>query len=92
MVVGRVSTPTKGTTYVEDIVIPSCLIQSNVYQIVEHNGGWRGWHTTISRAPQDGLGVVVLTNWDQGEWVMKIIKYRLYEEALGLPHVDWSSR
>ena len=61
-------------------------------QIVEHSGGSPGWVTLISRAPQDGLGVAVFTNWDGGGLVMDLIMYYLYEKALGLPHVDWSSR
>ena len=61
-------------------------------QIVEHGGGLPGWLTLISRAPEDGLGVAVFTNWDEGDLVMDLIKYYLYEKALGLPHVDWSSR
>lgn len=71
---------------------PSKIVTDVSLQIVEHNGGWRGWLSLISRAPQDGVGVAVLTNWDEGNTVMEIIKYRLYEQALGLPHVDWSSR
>ncbi|KAF8312197.1 beta-lactamase/transpeptidase-like protein [Clavulina sp. PMI_390] len=62
------------------------------HNIVQHTGGWRGWMSVISRAPQDGLGISVFTNWDEGAYVMDIIKYYLYEKALGLPHVDWSSR
>lgn len=65
----------------------------NIYgQIIEHTGGWRGWLSVISRAPQDGVGVAVLTNWDEGATVMELVKYHLYEKALGLPHVDWSQR
>ena len=38
------------------------------------------------------MGVAVFTNWDEGAEIMDIIKFYLYEKALGLPHVDWSSR
>ncbi|KAF8316077.1 beta-lactamase/transpeptidase-like protein [Clavulina sp. PMI_390] len=60
--------------------------------IVEHNGGWFGWLSLFSRAPREGLGIAVLTNWDEGAHVMEAIKYRLYERALGLNSVDWSAR
>lgn len=46
----------------------------------------------ISRAPQNGLGVAVLANWDEGGMIIDVIKFYLYEKVLGLPHVDWSSR
>lgn len=60
--------------------------------MIEHNGGWSGWLSVITRAPQDGVGIAVMTNWDEGGTVMEIIKYYLYEQILGLPHVDWSTR
>ncbi|KAF8312196.1 beta-lactamase/transpeptidase-like protein [Clavulina sp. PMI_390] len=62
------------------------------HNIVQHTGGWAGWVSVISRAPQDGVGVSVFTNWDNSEYVVEMIKYYLYEKALGLPHVDWNSR
>ncbi|KAF8318973.1 hypothetical protein DL93DRAFT_2075226 [Clavulina sp. PMI_390] len=62
------------------------------HNIIEHNGGWRGWWSMISRAPDDGLGIAVLTNWDDGAFVSEIVKWHLYEKAWGIPHIDWSSR
>ncbi|KIJ43177.1 hypothetical protein M422DRAFT_170289 [Sphaerobolus stellatus SS14] len=70
---------------------------SHSYQghyIVEHTGGIVGHHTVISRAPFDGIGIAILTNADLpgGSPLMELVKWRLYEKALGLKHIDWDSK
>jgi hypothetical protein len=52
-----------------------------------------GYHSRITRFPDDGAGVAILTNDDAFGPVMKeIIKYRLADEIFGLQPVDWDSR
>ncbi|KIJ33417.1 hypothetical protein M422DRAFT_183343 [Sphaerobolus stellatus SS14] len=64
------------------------------HYIVEHNGGAVGHYTVISRAPFDGIGIAILTNAypPGGSPLMELVKWRLYEKALGLKHVDWDSK
>lgn len=61
--------------------------------IVEHTGGTVGHYTLISRAPYDGVGIVILTNTLlAGADLMGLVKWRLYEKVLNLKHVDWESK
>ncbi|KIJ33420.1 hypothetical protein M422DRAFT_35523 [Sphaerobolus stellatus SS14] len=64
------------------------------HYIVEHSGGTVGHYTVISRAPFDGIGIAILTNAypPGGSPLMELVKWRLYEKALGLKHVDWDSK
>ncbi|KAJ7655931.1 beta-lactamase/transpeptidase-like protein, partial [Mycena rosella] len=48
---------------------------------------------SITRFLVDGLGIAVLTNDDTfGQSFREVIKYRIADEAFGLPPVDWNSR
>ncbi|RDB30719.1 Gigasin-6 [Hypsizygus marmoreus] len=61
--------------------------------IIEHPGFVRGFNTQVSRLPNDGLGVAVLTNDNEhGKSTSQIIKYYLMDRALGLEPIDWSGR
>ncbi|KAJ7321670.1 beta-lactamase/transpeptidase-like protein, partial [Mycena albidolilacea] len=61
--------------------------------MLEHEGALPGYHSRITRFPDDGAGVAILTNDDAFGPVMKeIIKYRLADEIFGLQPVDWDSR
>ncbi|KAJ6620374.1 hypothetical protein B0H10DRAFT_1791968 [Mycena sp. CBHHK59/15] len=52
-----------------------------------------GFHSEITRFPNDGFGVAVLTNDDPlGMLLMEAIKYRIVDEILGLDVIDWNSR
>jgi len=60
------------------------------HRIVEHNGGVDGFLTDCMMLPEDGIGVIVLTNF----WSMMgaAVCYRAFDELLGLEPVDWSGR
>ncbi|KAJ7766554.1 beta-lactamase/transpeptidase-like protein [Mycena maculata] len=66
------------------------------HDTVEHNGGFPGFFTQITRFPNDGVGLAVFTNEDPalglGFYTNNIIKYRLMDEIFGLDPVDWNSR
>ena len=60
------------------------------HRIVEHNGGVDGFLTDCMMLPDDGIGVVVLTNlWS---FIGPTIAYRAFDALLGLEPVDWSQR
>lgn len=60
------------------------------HRIVEHNGGVDGFLTDCMMLPDDGIGVVVLTNC----WSLMgpAIAYRVFDELLGLEPLDWAAR
>ncbi|KIJ33424.1 hypothetical protein M422DRAFT_134744, partial [Sphaerobolus stellatus SS14] len=63
------------------------------HYIVEHGGATLGHYTTISRAPFDGVGITILTNAlpPGGSPLQELVRWRIYEKALGLKHIDWDS-
>ncbi|KIJ31706.1 hypothetical protein M422DRAFT_36144, partial [Sphaerobolus stellatus SS14] len=64
------------------------------HYIVEHDGATVGHYTTISRAHFDGVGIAILTNAlpPGGSPLQELVKWRIYEKALGLKHIDWESK
>ncbi|KAJ7144729.1 beta-lactamase/transpeptidase-like protein, partial [Mycena crocata] len=62
------------------------------HEIVEHGGSNPGFKTIISRLPHDNIGVVVLSNDDNGVRIMEPVKFRIIDELLGLEPVDWAGR
>jgi hypothetical protein len=61
-------------------------------QLIEHGGALPGYHSQITRFPNDGLGIAVLVNEDS-VFTFEAIRYRIAEELLGLPmRVDWNGR
>ncbi|CAK5272059.1 unnamed protein product [Mycena citricolor] len=51
------------------------------------------FHAQVSRFPNEGLGIAVLTNDDVfGTYMKEVIKYRIIDEALGLESIDWNTR
>lgn len=87
-------TPTEVITCVESIAfkLPAKTEGPNIFQIVEHIGGFNGWKSVISRSPNDGTGISVLTNFELGTWPMRIILYKLYDKLFTLEEIDWDSR
>ncbi|MGH2795754.1 MAG: DUF3471 domain-containing protein, partial [Actinomycetota bacterium] len=59
-------------------------------RIVEHNGGVDGFLADCMLLPDDGIGVVVLTNCWSG--LGPSIAYRAFDQLLGLEPIDWSAR
>ncbi|KAJ6623649.1 beta-lactamase/transpeptidase-like protein [Mycena sp. CBHHK59/15] len=62
------------------------------HEIIEHGGSNPGFKTIVSRLTNDNLGIVVLSNDDNGVRVMEPVKFKIIDELLGLEPVDWAQR
>jgi CubicO group peptidase (beta-lactamase class C family) len=60
-------------------------------RLVEHGGNTDGHTAACQMLPDDGIGVIVLTNLDHTE-LGNVISYNVFDRLLGLDQVDWSSR
>jgi CubicO group peptidase (beta-lactamase class C family) len=58
---------------------------------VQHGGNLDGFSLMLSFLPNDGIGVVVLTNLD-GTPLRDLIPYAVYDRLLGLDNIDWVQR
>ena len=58
---------------------------------VEHGGNIDGFSAELAFLPDDGIGVVVLTNLD-GTALPYAIRYNIFDRLLGLDQVPWSQR
>jgi len=61
------------------------------HRMVEHGGNTDGATTAAKMLPDDGLGVVVLTNADHTD-AADVICYNVFDRMLGLDQIDWSGR
>ncbi|KAL0946325.1 hypothetical protein HGRIS_012564 [Hohenbuehelia grisea] len=60
--------------------------------VVEHDGGTPGFTSAIARMPYDNIGIAVLSNdGNVGGSFTQVIKYRIFDEALGLTPFDFDS-
>ncbi|KAJ7130378.1 beta-lactamase/transpeptidase-like protein [Mycena epipterygia] len=62
------------------------------HEIVEHGGSNPGFKTIVSRLPHENIGIVVLSNDDNGVRVMEPVKFKIIDTLLGLEPVDWAQR
>jgi hypothetical protein len=58
---------------------------------VQHGGNLDGFSLELSFLPNDGIGVVVLTNLD-GTFLRDLVSYEVYDRLLGLSSIDWVQR
>jgi CubicO group peptidase (beta-lactamase class C family) len=58
---------------------------------VEHGGNLDGFSAELAFLPNDGIGVIVLTNLD-GTGLPSAIAYNVLDRMLGLDQVPWSER
>lgn len=58
------------------------------HRLAEHGGGIDGYLTECMLLPDDGIGVIVLTNASSGA-LAPVVAYRVLDELLGLPPIDW---
>jgi hypothetical protein len=58
---------------------------------VSHGGNLDGFSLQLSFLPNDGIGVVVLTNLD-GTFLRDLVPYYVYDRLLGLESIDWVQR
>jgi CubicO group peptidase (beta-lactamase class C family) len=61
------------------------------HRLIHHGGGVEGISTIATFMPDDGIGVVVLTNTSNGV-VPTIVSYNVYERLLGLDQTNWNER
>lgn len=60
------------------------------HRLVEHGGGIDGFLTECMLLPDDGIGVVVMTNTSSSA-MAPVVAYRVLDELLGLEPLDWFS-
>jgi CubicO group peptidase (beta-lactamase class C family) len=58
------------------------------HRLAEHGGGIDGFQTECMLLPDDGIGVVVLTNTSSSA-MAPVVAYRMLDELLGLEPLDW---
>jgi CubicO group peptidase (beta-lactamase class C family) len=58
------------------------------HRVAEHGGGIDGYQTECMLLPDDGIGVVVLTNTSSSA-MAPVVAYRVLDELLGLEPLDW---
>jgi CubicO group peptidase (beta-lactamase class C family) len=60
------------------------------HRVLEHGGGIDGFQTEAMLLPDDGTGVVVLTN-TSSSLLAPVVAYRVLDDLLGLEPFDWFS-
>ena len=60
------------------------------HKMVSHTGGWPGMVSRITMLPDQGIGVIVLTNAESGA-AFNAVTMRALDAMLGLPAVDWTA-
>jgi CubicO group peptidase (beta-lactamase class C family) len=59
--------------------------------MVQHGGNIDGFTTLVSFLPQDGIGIVILSNLN-GTLAPTVVTYTLYDRLLGLAPSDWNGQ
>jgi CubicO group peptidase (beta-lactamase class C family) len=57
-------------------------------KVVSHTGGLTGMVTTIAMIPEENLGVIILTNQEEGGAFTAVL-YHIFDHYLGRPPTDW---
>jgi hypothetical protein len=57
-------------------------------KVVSHTGGWQGQVSRVTLVPEAKLGIVVLTNQEEGA-AFQAVTYRVLDAFLGAPPTDW---
>ena len=57
-------------------------------KVVSHTGGLTGMVTTIAMIPDEHLGVIILTNQEEGGAFTSVL-YHVFDHYLGRPPTDW---
>lgn len=57
-------------------------------KIVSHSGGWPGQVSRVTLVPEAKLGIVVLTNQEEGA-AFQAVTYRVLDALLDVPPTDW---
>jgi YD repeat-containing protein len=67
------------------------ISQYRGHKRVEHGGNLDGFSAELAFLPNDGIGVIVLTNLD-GTGLPNAIAYNVFDRLLGLDQTPWSQR
>jgi len=67
------------------------ISQYRGHKRVEHGGNLDGFSAELAFLPNDGIGVIVLTNLD-GTGLPNAIAYNVFDRLLGLDQAPWSQR
>jgi len=59
-------------------------------KLVRHGGSLDGMRTQVGLVPEEGLGVVVLTNLNNS-WIPQVVLYHLVDAYLGPRDKDWNA-
>ncbi|KAF9057542.1 beta-lactamase/transpeptidase-like protein [Panaeolus papilionaceus] len=62
------------------------------HDLIEHGGSNPGFKTQVARFPDDNLGIISLSNDNEGHWLMEAAKFRVADELLGLKRINWNAR
>lgn len=62
------------------------------HRVLRHGGAIDGYLSRFSFMPEDGLGLVVLSNLSGGNPVPRLVAYNLYDRLLGLEPLPWAER
>ena len=62
------------------------------HDIIEHGGSNPGYKTQVTRFPNDNLGIIILSNDENGWYLQETVKFRIADEILGLKKLDWNDR
>jgi CubicO group peptidase (beta-lactamase class C family) len=57
-----------------------------------HGGDINGFHSQVSLAPNDGVGVIVLVIGDHAAPLYNYVSYNVYERLLGMSETPWIER
>ncbi|KAF7297131.1 Beta-lactamase domain-containing protein [Mycena indigotica] len=61
------------------------------HDLIEHGGDIQGWHSMITWFPNDGAGMIILSN-DDLVYTREVIRYRVLDALFSLEPVDWNAR
>jgi len=62
------------------------------HSVISHTGGTPGISAYQAFCPDDGLGVVLLTNLGSRQNILLALIHRIMEDCIGLPRINWPAR
>ena len=89
-VVGNVKHP-NGETDVERYGLGWFLEDYAGHHLVMHTGGVSGYLTSVTLAPDDNLGIIILTNTDKNE-LFEALRWEILDAYFKMPYRNYSGR
>ncbi|KZP01794.1 beta-lactamase/transpeptidase-like protein [Calocera viscosa TUFC12733] len=62
------------------------------HELVQHEGSVPGFSSAIELLPNDGVGIIALSNGYELGPILLALTGRIVEELFDLPHIDWPGR